>query len=77
MGNPALRSLLVLGATSVLWRAKGNNNAPRWLTALLGRRPFKVAAVALANKIARIVWALLRKGGTYHRAKAVLAVTGA
>ena len=38
-----------------------------WVTALLARRPFKVAAVALANKMARIVWALLTKGGTYGK----------
>ena len=64
MGNPTLRSLLVCGATSVLRRAKGNDKAPQWLTGLLARRPFKVVAVALANKMARIIWALLTKGGT-------------
>jgi transposase len=67
MGNPALRSLLVLGATSVLRYVKGNANAPQWMSALLTRRPFKVVAVALANKMARIVWALLTKGGTYRK----------
>jgi transposase len=42
------------------------------------RRPFKVVAVALANKMARIAWALLAKGGTYHRTRAlVTAVTAA
>lgn len=66
MGNPTLRSLLVCGATSVLRRVKGNEKAPRWLIALLARRPFKVVAVALANKIARIIWALLAKGGSYR-----------
>jgi transposase len=66
MGNPMLRSLLVLGATSLLRRARGNANAPQWLIALLARRPFKVVAVALANKMARIIWALLTKGGTYR-----------
>ncbi|MET4608180.1 transposase [Bradyrhizobium sp. JR4.1] len=64
MGNPTLRSLLVCGATSILRRVKGNEKAPRWLIALLARRPFKVVAVALANKIARIIWALLTKGGS-------------
>jgi len=66
MGNPMLRSLLVLGATSVLRHVKGNASAPPWLSALLGRRPFKVVAVALANKMARIIWALLTKGGKYR-----------
>lgn len=66
MGNPGLRSLLVLGATTVLRYARGNAKAPKWLSALLARRPFKVAAVALANKTARIIWALLTKGGTYR-----------
>ena len=37
-----------------------------WLTRLLARRPFRVVAVALANKMARIAWALLAKGGTYR-----------
>ena len=45
-----------------------------WLTQLLARRPFKVVAVALANKMARIAWALLAKGGTY-RAPALAAAT--
>ncbi len=43
----------------------GNPNASRWITALLARRPYKLVAVALANKMARIIWALLVKGGRY------------
>ena len=66
MGNPMLRSLLVLGAASVLRRVKANGGGPSWLVALLGRRPFKVVAVALANKMARMIWALLSKGGVYQ-----------
>lgn len=66
MGNPELRSLLVLGASSVLRRVRGNDKAPKWLNALLTRRPYKVVAVALANKTARVIWALLTKGGTYR-----------
>ena len=66
MGNPMLRSLLVLGAASVLRRVKANGGVPSWLVALLGRRPFKVVAVALANKMARMIWALLSKGGVYQ-----------
>ena len=44
-----------------------------WLTQLLARRPFKVVAVALANKMARIAWALLAKGGTYRAPQLVAA----
>src|SRR5471032_1103056 len=66
MGNPALRSLLVVGATAVLRHARGNPNASKWITALLARRPYRIVAVALANKMARIVWALLVRGGTYQ-----------
>jgi transposase len=67
MGNPALRSLLVVGATAVLQHARRGATISPWLTALLARRPAKVAAIALANKMARIVWALLTKGGTFIR----------
>ena len=77
MGNPALRSLLVLGATSVLRHVKHNDNAPRWLVALLARRPFKVVAVALANKMARIIWALLTKGGTYRKSAVAIGAANA
>jgi len=65
MGNSTLRSLLILGATSVLGHVRCSSNASKWLTAILARRPFKVVATALANKMARIIWALLTKGGTY------------
>ena len=67
MGNPALRSLLVVGATAVLQHARRGATISPWLTALLARRPAKVAAIALANKMARIVWALLTKGGAFIR----------
>lgn len=58
MGNPELRTLLVLGASSVLRRVRDNDKAPKWLSALLARRPYKVVAVALANKTARVIWAI-------------------
>ena len=77
MGNPTLRSLLVCGATSVLRRVKGNDKAPQWLIGLLARRPFKVVAVALANKMARIIWALLTKGGTYRNTGAASSAASA
>lgn len=67
MGNATIRTLLILGATAVLRHARAGSPAPAWITALLARRPFRVAAVALANKMARIVWALLVRGGTYRK----------
>jgi transposase len=65
-GDRYLRRILVVGAHSVLRRAKENPLKYPWLTQLLARRPFKVVAVALANKMARIAWALLAHGGTYR-----------
>ena len=61
-----LRRILVVGAHSVLRRAKLDPQKYPWLTQLLTRRAFKVVAIALANKMARIAWALLAKGGTYR-----------
>jgi transposase len=66
MGNPELRSLLVTGAASVLRHVRTDEKARPWLKDLLGRRPFKVVAVALANKTARMIWALLTRGGIYR-----------
>jgi transposase len=71
-GDRYLRRILVIGAVSVLRRAQENPGKYPWLTQLLARRPFKVVAVALANKMARIAWALLAKGGRY-RARALVA----
>ena len=50
----------------MLRRAKKDPEKYPWLTQLLARRPFKVVAIALANKIARIAWALLASGGIYR-----------
>jgi transposase len=62
-----LRALLVLGATSVISHAKpGRPGASAWLLKLLERKPRKLAAVALANKMARIVWAMLTSGEAYR-----------
>jgi transposase len=76
-GDRYLRRLLVMGATAVLGHARRHPDKQPWAVALLGRMPFKQAAVALANKMARIIWALMVRGGTYtpkHRL-AVLAAT--
>jgi transposase len=65
-GDQYLRRILVVGAHAVLRRARQQPEKYPWLTQLLARRPFRVVAVALANKMARIAWALLAKGGTYR-----------
>jgi transposase len=71
-GNKQLRTLLIVGATSILKQARRGVKLPSWIISLMARRPYKVVAVALANKIARTIWALLVKGGTY-RAPAIMA----
>jgi transposase len=65
-GDRYLRSLFVAGALAVIRYAKihGTGHRP-WLTTLLTRKPTKVAAIALANKIARMAWAMLAKGERY------------
>ena len=65
-GDRYLRRILVVGAVAVLRYARQSPEKYPWLTQLLARKPFKVAAVALANKMARTAWALLAKGGTYR-----------
>jgi transposase len=64
-GDEALRRLLVVGATSVIKLAQ-RGRGPAWLLALLKRRPAKVVAVALANKMARIAWAMMVSGEVYR-----------
>jgi transposase len=74
-GNEQLRWLLVVGATAVIRCARpGRGTASPWLLALLERRPHKVAAVALANKMARVVWAMMTSGEAYRQARGVPAV---
>jgi transposase len=68
-GDRYLRRILVVGAIAVLQRARQQPKKYPWLTQLLARKPFKVVAVALANKMARTAWALLAKGGTYRAPK--------
>ena len=66
-GNRYLRKLLVVGALSVIRRAKQTGSTRRgWLVALMARRSTKVAAIALANKIARTAWAMMVRGTRYR-----------
>jgi hypothetical protein len=61
-GDRYVRRILVVGAHSVLRRAGQNPEKYPWLAQLLARRPFKVVAIALANKMARVAWALPSQG---------------
>jgi transposase len=75
-GDPMLRSLLVVGATAVIWQIRRGaaKNPSGWVQALLERKPAKLAAVALANKMARIAWKLMVSGERYARRDAANAV---
>ena len=71
-GDAMLRSLLVVGATATIWQTRrgaarqaSSRQASPWLLALLQRKPAKLAAVALANKIARIAWKLMTSAERY------------
>lgn len=67
MGNRELRRLLVVGARAVLYHRKAHMDPLRqWAQKFIERKPFKLVAVALPNKMARIVFAVLRDGTTYH-----------
>ena len=73
-GDRYLRSLFTAGALAVIRYAKihGTQHRP-WLTALLARRPTKVAAIALANKLARMAWAMMAKEERYKEPVALAA----
>ena len=72
MGDRYLRKLLVVGATSVVRRARtADTRAANWIRSLLERKPARLVTVAMANKTARIVWAVLARGETYRSAVAV------
>jgi transposase len=67
MGDGYLRRLLVVGATSVVRRASRNPSATGvWIRRLLERKPARLVTVAVANKTARIAWAILARGETYR-----------
>jgi error-prone DNA polymerase len=66
-GNREIRKLLVLGATSMVYRApQWNSAAGLWIRGILERRPVRLATVALANKMARIAWALMTRNEVYQ-----------
>ena len=66
MGNRYLRKLLVVGAHAVLYHRKPHEDALRsWAKKLMQTKPFKLVAVALANKMARIAFAIMRGRTTY------------
>ena len=68
MGDRYLRTLLVVGATSVIRYARGKNAAgAAWINGLLARRPARLVSVALANKTARIAWAVLTEERDYRK----------
>jgi transposase len=72
-GDEALRSVLVVGATAVIQQALRSGKALPWLAGLLKRKPAKLAAVALANKTARIAWKMMLTGDAYRATSAAAA----
>ena len=73
-GNREIRTMLVLGATSMINRAAHWNSAAGvWLRGVLERRPVRLATVALANKMARIAWALMTRKQVYHATGRIIA----
>jgi transposase len=75
-GNAYLRRLLFIGAIAVI-RSQKAQEVESWLGKLLERRPAKVAAIAIANKTARVIWAMLRSGDAYRAPKLAGAVQAA
>jgi transposase len=69
MGDRTIRRLLVVGAMSTIRSSRGRENfADSWLGRIIARKPVKLAAVALANKMARIIWAVMTRGEAYRAA---------
>lgn len=68
MGQKDIRRLLIIGAMAVI-QAAGRTGGPKpgsWLAQMLSRKPRMLVAVALANKMARVAWALISRGGSYR-----------
>jgi transposase len=76
-GDRYLRQLLVIAATGMIRRARANPASSPWFARLLGRMPPRKATVALANKMARIAWALLARQTTYRAPAAIATVEAA
>ena len=77
-GNREIRRMLVLGATSMVYRAaQWNSAAGAWTRGILERRPARLATVALANKMARIAWALMTRKEVYQAKGRVVAAAAA
>ena len=74
-GDEALRTVLVLGATAIIQHVRRSGLGSPWIVDLLKRKPPKLAAVALANKMARVAWKLMVTGERYA-AKSALANGG-
>jgi transposase len=72
-GDRYLRQLLVVGALAVIRYAQRHGTKRPWLVQLLGRRTTKIAAVALANKMARMIWAIMTSGERYREPQATAA----
>ena len=67
MGQRDLRRLLIIGAMAVVrWAARRGAPAESWLARIMARKPRMLVAIALANRIARVAWALMAKGGVYQ-----------
>ena len=72
MGDRYLRKLLVVGATSVVRRSKTSDApAANWIRSLLDRKPTRLVTVAMANKTARIIWAVLARRESYRSPAAI------
>ena len=70
-GDRYLRKLLTVGATAVMRHLAGKTDRlSAWTRELMGRRPFRLASLALANKMARVAWAVMARGETYRSSPA-------
>jgi transposase len=72
-GDAYLRKLLVLGATAVIRYYRNKPELAGWINALLLRRPARVVTIAVANKMARIAWAVMSRGESFRQAASAIA----